>query len=167
VRDRFYVRLTQSTEEALNFLCRDLSAAQEFPVDRPWIAPTNRLAREINERMQEWRWSGARNLGRLQALIYLISPCRTNSGLNEAHQIDFVRKIETPDLAPHILHFPEGDPCMPFRNIRTLSGLIKGRRCWIVKTHQHLLVSRLDSGEELTLSRILIGKVSNALKFAG
>jgi hypothetical protein len=50
VQARFNVVLTQSTDEALNFRYADLSPADPFPVDRLWIAPTNRLAgRSIKE----------------------------------------------------------------------------------------------------------------------
>jgi hypothetical protein len=87
--------------------------------------------------------------------------------LNQAHQIDFIEKIKTPDLPPHILHFDESNPCMLLRHIDRLSGLKKDRRCWVVEAYQRVAVTRPTSGEELTLSRIPIGKRANGLKFAG
>jgi hypothetical protein len=68
-------------------------------------------------------------------------------GLNEAHHIDFIEKIKTSDLPPHILSFDEDDPCLLFRNISTLSGLVTGRRCWVVNADQHAAVIQLDGGK--------------------
>jgi hypothetical protein len=79
MRDQFQVTLTQSTDDALNFLYGAVSPANPFSVDRLWSAPTNRLAGEINKRIHEWPDNGTRDLGRLQALIHLISPCRSNT----------------------------------------------------------------------------------------
>jgi hypothetical protein len=87
-------------------------------------------------------------------------------GLNEAHQLDFIDKIEISDRPPHILHFDEGDPCMLFRNIRTLSGLVKGRRCWPVNAHQRVAAIPLDNREELALPYILMRKVSKDMNCA-
>jgi hypothetical protein len=166
VRDRFQVKLTQSVDEASNFLCDGISPAESFPEDRLWIAPTNRLAAEISQRIQAWRSSNPCDLGILRALTQLITPCKTNPGLNEAHQIDFIEKLDTPDLPPHISHFYEGDLCILLRNISTASGLVKGRRCWIVNANRRVVVIRLDTGEEITLPRIPMEKVSNGMKFA-
>jgi hypothetical protein len=60
--------LTTSSEEAINFLCADLMPARAFPVDRLWIAPTNRLAMEINNRIQNWKSTEALHLGIIKSI---------------------------------------------------------------------------------------------------
>jgi hypothetical protein len=165
VQEQFGVRLTQSIDEALHFLCEGIMPENHFPLDRLWIAPTNRLAKEINERIQAWRSASARNLGTLRSLTRLINPFRSNPGLDEGHQIDFIETIETPDLPPHVLHFYEGDACTLLRNISTVSGLVKGRRCWVIDANERIVVIQFENGEQLTLSRIPIEKMSNGIKF--
>jgi hypothetical protein len=72
--------------------------AQAFPLDRLWIAPTNRLAMEINNRTQNWRSTEARHLDIIKSINQLITPTRTRPGLSECHQIDFVQKVEAYEL---------------------------------------------------------------------
>jgi hypothetical protein len=47
----------------------------------------------------------ARDLGILKALTELVTPSKSNPRLDEGHQIDFIERIETPDLPPHIVVF--------------------------------------------------------------
>jgi hypothetical protein len=98
-------------------MCADLRPHEPFPVDRLWIAPTNQLAGEINQRLQEWRAGSARDLGILKAMTQLVTPIKSNPRLDEADQIDFIERIDIPDLPLHILDFYEGDPCTLLRNI--------------------------------------------------
>jgi hypothetical protein len=102
----------------------------------------------MNKRTQEWRGRSARDLGRLQARTHLISPWRAKIGLNETYQIDFLEQIQTPDLSLHILHFSECGPCLLLRNIGTLSGLVKGRRCWAVEAENPASITN-ESDESL------------------
>jgi hypothetical protein len=53
VRERFHIHLTQSTDDALAFMCADLRPQDPFPLDRRWIGPTNQLVGETNQRPQE------------------------------------------------------------------------------------------------------------------
>jgi hypothetical protein len=73
-------------------------------------SPSKSTGWEINQRIQEWRGAGARGLGILRALTQLVTPTRSNTGLDEGHQIDFIENFESPDLPPHVFHFSEGDP---------------------------------------------------------
>jgi hypothetical protein len=147
-------------------MCPDLRQQDPFLLDRLWIAPTNQLAGEINQRLQQWRAASARDLGILKALTQLITPIKSNPRLDEGHQIDFIEGIETPDLPPHILRFYEGDPCTLLRNISTLSGLVKGRRCSMSDARERVTVIRFESGQKLTRSRVPMEKVSNGMKFS-
>jgi hypothetical protein len=143
VRERFHIHLTQSTDDALAFMCADLRPQAPFPLDRLWIAPTNQMIGEINQRLQEWRAGTARDLGILKALTELVTPSQSNPRLDEGHKIDFIERIETPDLPPHILRFYEGEPCTGLRNISTLSGVVRGRRCWVLDARERFAVIRL------------------------
>jgi hypothetical protein len=147
-------------------MCADLRPQDPFPLDRLWIAPTNQLAGEINQRLQEWRAGSACDLGILKALTQLVTLIKSNPRLDEAHQIDFIERIDTPDLPLHILHFYEGDPYTLLRNISTLSGVVKGRRYWVLDAKEPVAVIRFESGEELGLSRIPMEKMSNGIKFS-
>jgi hypothetical protein len=131
-------------------------------VDRP----TNRLIREINQQIQDWRSRDARHPGVIQSTNDLIRPAKIRPGLSECHQIDFIQKVELPDLSPHMLNLYEGNPCFLLRNLSTASGLVKGRRYWAVDLNERVVVMKLDTKEELTLFRIPIEKVSNGIKFA-
>jgi hypothetical protein len=86
-------------------MCADLRLRDSFLLDRLWIAPTNQVAGEINQRLQEWRAASARDLGILKALTQLVTPIKSNLRLDGGHQIDLIERIETLDLPPHILRF--------------------------------------------------------------
>jgi hypothetical protein len=144
VREGFDVHLTQSIDNGLAFMCADLRPYVPFRLDRLWIAPTNQLAREINQRLHEWRAGSARDLGILKALTKLVTAIKSNPSLDEAHQIDFIETVDTPDLPLHILHFYEGDPCTLLRNISTLSGVVNGRRCWVLDAKDRVAVIRFE-----------------------
>jgi hypothetical protein len=42
----------------------------------------------------------ARDLGISRALTQLVTQIRSNPGLDEGHQIDFIEKFDSPDLDP-------------------------------------------------------------------
>jgi hypothetical protein len=94
-----------------------------------------------------------------------ITLAKTRSELSECHQIDFIQKVEVPDLPSHMLNLYKGDPCFLLQNISTASGLVKRRRCWAVNLNKRVAVVKLDTKEELTLSRIPMEKISNGIKF--
>jgi hypothetical protein len=100
VGEQFHVHLTQSTDDALAFVCADLRPQDLFPLDRLWTAPTNQLAGEVNRRLQECRAASARGLGIVKALTQLVTPIKSSPRLDHGHQIDFIERIETPDFSP-------------------------------------------------------------------
>jgi hypothetical protein len=122
-----------SPAEAQNFLCDGLESTEPFPLDRLWIAPTNGLAEQVNQKLQAWRATPDTALGSVRSLAELIPDRKYNPGLSECRQSEFIEMIDTLDLPPHISNLHEGDRCMILRNIRTLSGLVKRRRCWARK----------------------------------
>jgi hypothetical protein len=101
----------------------------------------------------------------LKALNQLVTATRPNPRLDEGHQINFLERIETPDFPPDVLHFYEGDPCTLFRNMSTLAGLVKGRRCWVIDAKERFVVIQFESGEQLSRLRIPMEKVSNGMQF--
>jgi hypothetical protein len=60
--------------------------------------------------------------------------------LSDSQQIDFIEKIDTPDLPPNEIHILEGDPYILPRNIDTWSGLAKGRRRPAVQLRNRIVV---------------------------
>jgi hypothetical protein len=102
----------------------------------------------------------------LKALTQLVTPIKSNPRMDEGHQIDFIERIETPDLHLHIRPFSEGDPCTLLRNISTLSGVVNGMRYWVLDAQERVAVIRFESGKELPRSRIAMEKVSNGMTFS-
>jgi hypothetical protein len=62
---QFGVRVTDDPEVAFQFFCNEVGPPEPFPLDRQWIAPTNRLANEINARVHMWRKQGGPSFGYL------------------------------------------------------------------------------------------------------
>jgi ATP-dependent exoDNAse (exonuclease V) alpha subunit len=54
---------------------------------------------------------------------------------------------------------------MILRNVSTLSGLVKSRRCWARKARPRIVWVTLDNDQNVTLPRIPMQKVSNGIKF--
>jgi hypothetical protein len=98
-------------------------------VDSLWIARTNLLVDQINQKLPTWRATPDTALGPTQSLAELIPDTKYNPGLSECHQTEFIETTDTPDPRPHILNLYEGDPYIILRNISTLSGFVKGGRC--------------------------------------
>jgi hypothetical protein len=76
----------------------DLRPQDRFPLDRLWIVPTNRLAGEINQKIQEWTGARARDLRILREVTQLVTPTTSNLGLDEGHQIDLIENLKVPTL---------------------------------------------------------------------
>jgi hypothetical protein len=93
---------------------------------------------QINHHLQKRRTQEARSFGTISAFTQLIKTLSNYPGLSEAQQIDFIEKIDTPDLPSNNIPILEGDPFILIRNIDTRSGLVKGRRCRAIqiKTEQ-------------------------------
>jgi hypothetical protein len=167
VSHKFGITLTHSRDRALEFLCHDVNPTDSFPLDRLWIAPTNQLVKEINQWMQEWRpQAGAVPLQAVMSLTKIIQRQDYNPGIGLCHQRDFTESIDSPDLPPHVLKLYEGDPCMLLRNISTICGLVKGRRCWALESSDRLILTRLDNQQELPLPRMPMEKVASGIKFS-
>jgi hypothetical protein len=54
----FGVTVTNDLDDALVFICQGCRPNESFPLDRQWIAGTNRLANQVNLHLQEWRRVG-------------------------------------------------------------------------------------------------------------
>jgi ATP-dependent exoDNAse (exonuclease V) alpha subunit len=86
-------------------------------------------------------------------------------GLSEAQQIDFIEKIDRPDLPPNDIPILEGDPFVLIRNIDTRPGLLKGRLCCAIQIKNRTVVFQFEDGETRALMRIPMEKTSNGMKF--
>jgi ATP-dependent exoDNAse (exonuclease V) alpha subunit len=80
--------------------------------------------------------------------------------------MDFIEKLETPDLPPNELFLLQGEPLLLLRNINTRIGLAKGRRCNADELGARNVVVRFDDGHRHTLPRIPMDKSSNGMKFS-
>jgi hypothetical protein len=65
---------------------------------------------QINHHLQQWRTQEAQSFGIISVFIQLIKPLSNCSGLHEAQQINFIEKIDTPDLPSNDIPILEGDP---------------------------------------------------------
>jgi hypothetical protein len=58
------VTITEDRADALDFLLEGIAPNGVFPMNRQWIAATNKLANEVNAEVQSWRKAGgAESLG--------------------------------------------------------------------------------------------------------
>jgi hypothetical protein len=126
---RFAVTVTNDVQIAQSFFCSGLQPDDPFPLDGQWFCATNKLVNQVNHDLQDWRNQKAHILGVVSVFTQLIKPSSNCPGLSESQQIDFIERIDSPDLAPNDIHILEGDPFILLRNIDTRCGLGKGRRC--------------------------------------
>jgi hypothetical protein len=147
------------------FFCSWLRPGERFPLDRQRICPPNRLSREVNDRLQNWRATEARFLGRISAAITFVTPLRETPGLSLCQQLDFLEHFESPHLPCHVLSLFDGDPLVILRNLDTASGLAKGRRCSAMALRNRTVVLSFENSDQKTLSRMPMEKVSNGMRF--
>jgi hypothetical protein len=159
------VTVTHDIQVAQAFFCRGLEPGEIFPLDWQWICPTNKLAGQVNNSIQQWRGTEANYLGTICAMTELVTPLPESPGLTKCQQIDFIEKFDTPDLPPHRLSFFKGDALILLRNLDTRSGLAKGRRCFVKKLLNRTVVVQFDDGTKRALTRIPIEKVTNGMRF--
>jgi hypothetical protein len=163
---RLGATVTSNLYDALNVFCYEVVPAARFPLDGQWIAATNKLANEINGRVQEWRrQGGATVLGAARARCEIRTPFPHSPGLVQSYQINCIETTDTPDLPPTEFDVLLGDPCILLRNIDTGHGLARGRRCIAIAMRGMTVVVQLDNGQEVTFPRIPMEKESNGLKF--
>jgi hypothetical protein len=160
------VTVTQSLDTALSFFRDDVDPRDLFPLDRQWICATNKLAKEINILLQQWRQDGgARVLGTILAASEILTPLPNSPGLALPIQIDFVERLDMPDLPPSELLIVEGDPLLLLRNINTPAGLAKGRRCTPLNIGNRTVLILFDNGCTQTLARIHLEKTISGMRF--
>jgi hypothetical protein len=81
-------------------------------------------------------------------------------------QMDFIERIDTPDLPSNEIRILEGDLYILLRNMDTRSGLAKGGRCRAVQLRNRTVVLEFDDGETRTRTRIpMEEKGSNGMQF--
>jgi hypothetical protein len=165
VAERFQVTVTCDFEVAKSFFCSGLQPHDPFPLDRQWICATNKLANQVNHQLQQWRSQEAQSLGVISAFTELTKPLSSCPGLSESQQLDFIEKIDTPDLPPNDIHILEGDPFILLRNMDTRSGLAKGRRCRALRMRNRTVVLWFDDDQTRAITRIPMEKTSNGMKF--
>jgi hypothetical protein len=82
----------------LDLLGESVAADHPFPLDRLWVAPTNKLLTDMNVLTQEWRSPSASFLGPVVAEQKSISWLPDSYRLTVAHRIDFVDSLETAEF---------------------------------------------------------------------
>jgi hypothetical protein len=120
---------------------------------------------QVNHDLQDWRSQKADILGVVSAFTQRIKPLSICLVLSESQQIDFIERIDSPDLPPNDIHILEGDPFILLRNIDTRSGLAKGRRCRAGQMRNRTVVLQFDDDETRALTKIPMEKQSNGMKF--
>jgi hypothetical protein len=126
------VFVTKEISTAHDFFCDGLEPHNPIPLDPQWIC-ANILVNQINHHLQPWSPQDARSFGIISAFTQLIKSLSNYPGLSEAQQIDFIEKIDTPDLPSNDIPIFEGDPFVLITNIDTRSGFLKGRRCRVIQ----------------------------------
>jgi hypothetical protein len=75
--------------------------------------------------------------------------------------MDFIEKIDAPDMPVHCLFLLEGNPLILLRILDTASGLAKGRCCTAKALRHDTLVVEFDDGTQRVLGRVPMEKVTN------
>jgi hypothetical protein len=163
--EHFGVTVTSDYQIAEKFFCDGLSPADRFPLDRQWICATNMLASEVNKRIQSWRATSARFLGSIDAATELVTPLPESPGLSHCQQLDFLERIDAPDLPLNTISLYAGDALVLVRNLDTSLGLAKGRRCSARNIRHRTVVVDFDGGDARTLTRMPMEKVTNGMRF--
>jgi hypothetical protein len=160
------VMVTEDRADALDFFLEGIAPDGVFPMNRQWIAATNKLANEVNAEVQAWRKAGgAVSLGVCRARTELITPFPNCPGLSTQLQIDYIEGLECPDLPPTELELLEGDILLLLRNINTRAGLAKGRRCAAREMGNRTLVVSFGPEVEYTFGAIRMDKKLNGVEF--
>jgi hypothetical protein len=120
---------------------------------------------DVNDAVQKRRGQHARFLGTVYAFSELIRPLKESPSLSEARQIQFIEKIDSPDLPPNEMRIFQGDSFILLRNIDTRYGLAKDRRCRAEEHRNRVIVLALDDGTNLILTKIPMEKAANGMKF--
>jgi hypothetical protein len=163
---RLGVTVTEDPRYALDFFLHGIAARGAFLLDCQWIAATNKLANEVNAEVQAWRKAGgAPSLGVCRARTELITPFPNCPRLAEQLQIDYVERLECPDLPPTTFEVLEGDVLLLLWNVNTREGLAKGRRCIARKMGNRALVVAFGPETEYTFGAIRMDKKVNGVEF--
>jgi ethanolamine utilization protein EutP (predicted NTPase) len=85
--------------------------------------------------------------------------------LSETQLIDFIGKIDTPNLPPNSVQILEGDSSVLLRNIDTRSRLVKGQRYRAIQTTNRTVVFQFEDSEIGALKRIPMEETSKGMKF--
>jgi hypothetical protein len=162
----FGVTVTEDPDVAFTFYVEEVRPDRDFPLNRQWIAATNRLANEINTRVQAWRKAGgAASLGVCRSRTDLLTPFPNCPRLPIQLQIDYIEALDTPDLPPSQFELLKGDVLLLLRNINTRAGLAKGKRCVATEMGQMTVVVCFDEDRFFTFARIRMEKTFNGVSF--
>ena len=162
--DLYGVHITRDLEEAKNFYLNGVDLSSDFPTDYLWIAATNKLVNEMNEYFQDVRSNHCSFLGEVQASTKLEIPLNKEKFFNKNLQIDYIQKMDFPDLPPHKLRIYSGDPFILTRNIDISSQLAKSKKCHAKSLEQDILKISLDE-KDVYLIRMDLEKEFNGMKF--
>jgi hypothetical protein len=165
LQTRFRVTVTQSIEIVQSFFYLGLEPHDPFSLDCQWTWATNKLVNQVKHDFQQWRSHKAQLFAVVSAFTQLIKPLSNYPGLSESRQIDFIKKVDTPDLLPNEIHILEADPYILLRNMDTRSDLAKLRRCRAAQLRNRTVVLQFDDDETRTWTRIPMEKTSNGMKF--
>jgi hypothetical protein len=136
-----------------------------FPLEHQQICTTNQSVHQLNLELQQWRSQGAQLLAAVSAFTELIIPLSNCAAFSECQQLNFIERINTPDLPRNGLHIHEGDPFILRRNIDARCGMAKGPRCRAIQMRNQTVILQLDDDKTLPekCHRISIGKYTRLL----
>jgi hypothetical protein len=156
LRRRFGLTVTKDVHSAQSLFCFGLQPDDRFPLDRQWICATNKLVNQVNHDLPDWRSQKAHIFGVVSSFTKLIKALSNCPALSESQQIDFIERIDGPDLPPNDIDIIEGNPFILPRTIHARSGLAKGRRCRTIQIRNRIVVLQFDDDETRALTRIPI-----------
>lgn len=161
------IQVTSDFETALHFILDGVDNADRFPLDRMWIAGTNRAVSEVNARIQADRAGTA--APREAIAWHTVEKDHRSIGteLTAAMAMHYLESHDDPSMPPAHLYLYMNDPIFLLRNLDTSIGLVKGRRANVVHVGPsgRTLQMTLADGSHHTLPRICFRGSLNGLPF--
>jgi hypothetical protein len=107
---------------------------------------------QVNRNLQEWGTQGAQPVRVASAFAELIIPLSNCPGLPESYQLDFIERIDTPDLSLSDSQVVKKDPFILLRNLDTCSDVAKGGQCRAIQIKNRAVMLQFDGDADAVLT---------------
>jgi hypothetical protein len=95
--------VTQAVAVTRSFLCFALPPLAPLALDYQWVYASTKLVNQVNRNCNwgEWRSQEIHVLETVSACIRFVKSWSNRHGLSKFQQIEFIERIDTPDIPPN------------------------------------------------------------------